>query len=104
VAHGGVDRFPYAAASRLFYLASRHWWQIDGACARQGVDPARLPPRRFLNLVYSIFIENLDEEKRSEFERVLFAPVPGSDPDRPPSSWLADEAASFRAFAAEVNS
>jgi len=93
-----VVRFSYEAAIRLVHLGERFWREIDGTCARSGVDPLALDFTRFLNLVYSFITEHMDEETRTRFEEDLYAPVEGRDPDEVPSRVVEDEMAAFMAF------
>ena len=90
--------FSYEAAVRLVRIAESYWREIDGACARRGIDPLSLDFARFLNLVYSFITEHMDEETRTRFEEDLYAPIEGRDPDEVPSSVIEDEMAAFMAF------
>ena len=66
--------FSYRAVVGLVHVADRYWHDIDGACAREGVDPFSLPFDRFLNLVYAWAVERLQnvENGRAEFDAALF--------------------------------
>jgi hypothetical protein len=97
-----VGGFPYAAAFRLVRAANDHWYEIDGQSARNGVDPAALPFRRFLTYIYALLVENLEEDKRARFDQSLFAPVTGKDPDRVDPVVVQDELALFRAAQREA--
>lgn len=74
MAHGEVVDFSYGAVGGLIEIADVYWHQIDGACARAGVDPLSLPFDRFLNLVYAWATEWLraDEEAFDNFHDALF--------------------------------
>jgi hypothetical protein len=69
-----VVRFSYRAVCGLIYLADHFWAEIDGACARRGVDPLSLGFDRFLNLIYSWACERVqhDENGRAELDEALF--------------------------------
>ena len=94
--------FSYAAACRLFGIAGVCWWEIDGSCARQGVDPLELDLDRFLNLVYSWFLERLRDAPKEDAEQAmqeLFAPADGVDPDQVTQDVVDEEMALFHALA-----
>lgn len=93
-----VGGFSYPAVARLFRTASAHWRTIDGACAKLGVDPTRLRFDRFLNLIYSLIVENQGEEELLKIQRELFAPATGVDPDMVSPEVVADEMAGFNAL------
>lgn len=97
-----MDDFSYAAACRLFGIAGYLWWEIDGACARQGFDPLDLPLDRFLSLVYSWFTERLSHSTKEDAEQAmteLFAPADGVDPDKVTQDVVDEEMALFHALA-----
>jgi len=97
-----VGGFSYVACQRLTYLAAEHWYEIDGQSARQGVNPLRLSLRRFYNHVYSLYVENLDEEKRIAFDRDLFMPSLTRNPERVDPDVIEDEMAAFRALSRQI--
>lgn len=99
-----MDAVPYAAGLRLTYLAATNWRQIDGTCALRGIDPLTLPYERFLNLVYAIYVENMDKPTRDKFDLQIFMPmVDGrADPDAVDDDYVARELEQFRAFASEL--
>ena len=101
MADGGVGKFSYTALHQIFVLAGENWYQIDGACARQGVDPARVGFRRFPALVYSMMVENLGGKERREFDEALFEQRP-ADPDDVDQSVVDDEMKLFAAARAQA--
>ena len=99
--------FSYPAAVRLTAVAAGNWYEIDGACARAGIDPADLPPRRLLNLVYAWAVERLSHGVNNELQQWLddlYKPLPGGDPDKVSAKVVEDEMAAFGAFRQEVGS
>jgi len=96
-----MDQLPYQAILRLFAIAANYWYEIDGACARSGLDPATLPPRRFLTLVYYWAIERVATRGDAELEAwkaALYKPLPGRNPDRVSRDTIAEEMAMFDAL------
>jgi hypothetical protein len=51
-----------------------------------------------------MFVENLDEQKKIEFDRALFAPPIGRSPDRVDPDVIRDELRAFRSLSTEVTS
>src|SRR5690606_112275 len=99
VAPGDVGRFSYAVARRLFQVAGYCWYEIDGACAREGVDPLALHPRRFLTLVYAWFLDKIqyaDEQDRQMALDELHAPDRRKDPMKVSADVAAEEMELFR--------
>jgi hypothetical protein len=56
-------------------VAAARWQEIDGALARQGVDPLRLPLPRLLNLIWLWVAERMDAEHLDEWDRELNASI-----------------------------
>lgn len=101
-----MGRFSYAVARRLVQLAGYGWREIDGSCARQGVDPLDLHPRQFLNLVYAWFLEKLqyaDEGDRQAALDELNSPDKKRDPEKVSEAVVAEEMSLFH-LAARQNS
>lgn len=97
-----MGRFSYPGLFRLFILTAYHWREIDGKSAGQGLDPTSLPLRRFLNYVYTTFVENLTAEDREKFDTELFAPLPGTNPDAVTEAVVEEELAMFTALRVET--
>jgi hypothetical protein len=69
-----MDEFSYGALVGLIYIADEYWTEIDGSCARQGVNPLDLPFDRFLRLVYSWIVERIQytEGAHADLDEALF--------------------------------
>jgi hypothetical protein len=109
VAHEGVDDFPYQAIVGLVAIADECWNEIDGACARTGVDPLRLPFDRFLRLVYAWVMERIqyDPNTRTDIDELLFgveSPLNRVTPDSVAPEVVDEEMALFRAASATLQS
>jgi hypothetical protein len=94
--------FSYGAVLGLIEIADQYWGEIDGACARYGVDPFALPFPRFLRLVYAWVIERVEnsETGREDVEEALFgidAMRLGHEPDSVAPEVVDEEMALFRA-------
>lgn len=102
MADGPVVRFSYPTCIRLIDLLGQFWYEIDGACAREGIDPLDLPVPRLLALVYSWITEHIQyakEDERAKFNDWLWAPPTGRDPDRVSQSVVDEEMSLFNAAA-----
>lgn len=101
MADGEVVYFSYGAVVGLIQIADEFWTEIDGACARSGVDPFGLPFHRFLNLVYTWSVERLayEEGARADFDDALFTPMARGtrSPDNVSPEVVDEEMALFRA-------
>jgi hypothetical protein len=97
VAGGGVGQFSYGAVLRLLNIAGRFWYEIDGACARTGVDPLDLPLDRFLSLILDWTQEHVDPEKWDQARADIFAPLV-KDVDNVPQSVIDEEMDLFATF------
>lgn len=93
----GVVRPPYPTALRLYAIAAERWAEIDGLCAQNGVDPIRLRPDRFCNLIYAWAVERVEDRERFDFD--LNAPMPGQV-RQPSEAELEREGADFMSFLA----
>jgi hypothetical protein len=100
VAHGGMVHFSYGAVLRLLGIAALHWRAIDGACAREGVDPLDLPLSRFLSLILSWTQEHTKPEDWDMVEAEIFAPLvfDRRDPDNVSQSVVENEMELFASF------
>jgi len=101
-----VVGFPYSAVGGLIHIADEFWHEIDGACARAGVDPLALPFPRFLNLIYAWACERVQytENGRTELDEALFsaeARRDRADSDSVSPEVIAEEMELFQAFSAE---
>jgi hypothetical protein len=101
--------FSYWAIVGLIYIADEYWNEIDGACARVGVDPLALPFDRFLRAVYSWAVEHtVDSENGKEaLDEALFgtdAQRLGREPDNVAPEVVDEEMALFRSASATLNS
>lgn len=103
MAHTGVRRPPYESALVLIGWADSNWFYFDGWCLSRGIDLARLPFDRFLNLChfalltnYDTIVHMVDTEKYAtatrEIERAITQERPRAG--RPPAWWRGDEDAS----------
>lgn len=92
---------PYEVAIRLHAIAGDNWREFDGWCVSRGVNPLRLTPARFCNLIYFWIVKRIDPDKREEFEAMLTSPIPG----RERRSELLDDAdgEAFMAMMQQVN-
>jgi hypothetical protein len=104
-----VVGFSYSAVLGLVEIADQYWNEIDGACARYGVDPLALPFPRFLRLVYAWVIEKVEnsEDGREEVEEALFgidAMRLGREPDNVAPEVVDEEMALFHAASAILKS
>lgn len=70
-------RPPYPAVVRLCTLAAERWALIDAAYYQTNL--LRLPPHRFLNMVYAWAVERVDPEKYDEWELELVDLLPWQD-------------------------
>lgn len=97
--------FSYGAVIRLTGIAALHWRAIDGACARQGVDPLGLPFARFLSLVLDWTKEHTDPKDWDMVESEIFSPLAlgRRDPDNVSQSVVDDEMMLFASFTAQSN-
>jgi len=103
------QRFSYRAIVGLIGIADDYWSEIDGACAREGVDPLGLPFTRFLNLVYSWVCERVQysEDGREQLDEMLFGLDPlrdGVEPDNVAPEVVDEEMALFRAASQTLQS
>ena len=99
MAHGAVRRPPYPAVLALTGGAIDNWHYIDGWCAARGIDPMRLSGRRFINLMYFIFRQGVEHDKKKlrEFERSL---TRGQRSDGRPTWYQDDKEAAESSLAA----
>jgi hypothetical protein len=93
-----VDNFSYGALVRLFLVAGRYWREIDGACARAGVDPLGLPLTRFLHLVLDWTQEHVDPEEWDRVRAEIFSPLDSGDPNAVSADVVEEEMSMFAAF------
>lgn len=61
----------------LLWSAAGAWMIVYGRMVSQGVDPTRIPLGAFLDAMYLMFVQNMDKEQRSEFDRMLEQPPQG---------------------------
>lgn len=61
----------------LLWSATGAWLVAYGRMVAQGIDPTRIPLGAFLDAMYLTFVQNMDKEHRSEFDRMLEQPPPG---------------------------
>jgi hypothetical protein len=94
-----VGGFSYEAFIRLVQFAGRYWRDIDGSCARRGIDPLALSPARFCHLILDWIREHSKPEDWDMIEGEIFAPfLDGRDPDAVPESVIEEEMSLFSAF------
>ena len=100
MADRGMVGFPYPAFIRLVQVAGLYWREIDGACARRGIDPLALEPARFCHLVLSWVQEHTKPEDWEMVEAEIFAPFESSvrDPDAVPQVVVEEEMSLFASF------
>lgn len=106
MADGEVVGFPYTAVAGLVHIADEFWHEIDGACARAGVDPLELPFHRFLNLVYAWACERVQysEDGREKLDDALFGAAERRNAargDNVSPETVAEEMELFNAFASQ---
>lgn len=103
----GVDRFSYQAVVGLIAIADECWNEIDGTCARSGVNPLSLPFDRFLRLVYAWVMDRIqyDPDTRGDIDEALFGVEGRRGPVTPDSvapEVVDEEMALFRAASATL--
>jgi len=94
-----VVRPPYPVAVRLCVIASERFGEIDSAYHALPVPLLRLPPHRYLNMVYSWVIERVPHDKLEDFMRDLEDLLPWQDTSS--EAAIDIESESFMAMAAK---
>jgi hypothetical protein len=91
---------PYQVAVRLYAIAAGRWAELDAEYA--SIDMIRLPPHRFLNLVFAWCVRRF--HKQEDLEQWMFQleqPLPGDEKKKPSQTDLQAESDSFMSLMAK---
>jgi hypothetical protein len=72
-----VSGWKWWTAQTLIFSAAKEWRLISGEMTKRGLDPGRLPLGAWLNGLYAMATEKLDQSERMSFDMRL---------DRPPAN------------------
>jgi hypothetical protein len=91
-----VVRPPYPVVLRLYAIAVERWAELDATYA--SIDLIRLPPHRFLNLVWTWCLEHLPADKKEEWLYQMSSPLPGQEKKKPSASEIDADGEAFIAL------
>jgi len=78
-------------------LACDKWYEFDGWCAARNVEPMKLYPARFVNLVEYWAKRGLDKESLAKFDEVMNAGIGKAGGRQRPGFTREEELAGFMA-------
>lgn len=85
-------------AMHLLWAAASAWMVVYGKMISRGIDPTRIPLGAFLDAMYLTFVQVMDKDQRSAFDRDLESPPAGVTPEE-----VIDEDAEAASFLAMMN-